>query len=213
MAFTVKIEFTEEALGLSSANPEMFEEFQASRSADAGRVEEELAAMSATERTERALTVFPKERGVPFFWDYQIKGAFKDFAKAMMRAPSSLTARDAAKKGSKIRAYRQAIDNLIFPGPRKILMCAPNGMSDAESWKPFLGRCARALRASTPQGERVSLACSETVPAGTTMVFDIECLDPDLEPYVREWLDYGKYKGLSQWRNSGKGRFLWAQVK
>jgi hypothetical protein len=26
-------------------------------------------------------------------------------------------------------------------------------------------------------------------------------------------LDYGKWKGLGQWRNSGKGSFEWAELK
>lgn len=29
---------------------------------------------------------------------------------------------------------------------------------------------------------------------------------------MREWLDYGKWSGIGQWRNSGKGRFLWAEL-
>ncbi len=29
---------------------------------------------------------------------------------------------------------------------------------------------------------------------------------------VREWLDYGRLRGLFQWRNSGKGRFEWEEV-
>ena len=32
------------------------------------------------------------------------------------------------------------------------------------------------------------------------------------EKLVREWLDYGKLRGLGQWRNSGKGRFEWKEV-
>jgi hypothetical protein len=34
-------------------------------------------------------------------------------------------------------------------------------------------------------------------------------LDESKETVVREWLDYGKLRGLGQWRNSGKGRFSW----
>ena len=30
--------------------------------------------------------------------------------------------------------------------------------------------------------------------------------------YVREWLDYGMYRGLGQWRNSGKGRMVWEEL-
>jgi len=192
----VRITFTEESLGLTSANPDLFDEFQASRSADAAKKEEEIAAQSASEKIDKATTIFPKENGIPFFWDYQIKGAFKDFCKAMNKVPKS--------KSSAIKAYKQAIDNLIFPEPRKIFISIPAGLS--------MGTCTRSLRVSGPQGERITLAKSETVPAGSTIFFDITLLDPALEPVVSEWLDYGKFKGLSQWRNSGKGRFTWEKL-
>lgn len=73
--------------------------------------------------------------------------------------------------------------------------------------------CERPLRAQTPMGERVSIAKSESVPAGATAEFEIECLDPKLEDMVRECLDYGAKRGLGQWRNSGKGRFEWEEIK
>lgn len=44
------------------------------------------------------------------------------------------------------------------------------------------------------------------------MEFTITCMDEKDLKLVREWLDYGYYRGLGQWRNSGKGRFLWAEV-
>lgn len=72
--------------------------------------------------------------------------------------------------------------------------------------------CERPLRASTPQGERVSIAKSESVPAGSTAEFEIECLDPGLEAMVRECLNYGTKRGLGQWRNSGKGRYEWEEL-
>ena len=43
----------------------------------------------------------------------------------------------------------------------------------------------------------------------STMEFDICLLDPRDRDLVMEWLDYGKYNGLGQWRNSGKGAFVW----
>lgn len=75
-----------------------------------------------------------------------------------------------------------------------------------------MGYCERPLRASTPQGERVSIAKSENVPAGSTAEFEIECLDPGLEAMVRECLNYGTKRGLGQWRNSGKGRYEWEEL-
>ena len=62
------------------------------------------------------------------------------------------------------------------------------------------------------QGERVSLACSEEIPAGATLTFSVTLLSDDHEALLREWLDYGRFSGIGQWRNSGKGRFLWEEI-
>jgi hypothetical protein len=39
------------------------------------------------------------------------------------------------------------------------------------------------------------------------------CLNNDLEAVVIEWLEYGKFRGLGQWRNSGKGRVIHEIIK
>ena len=75
-----------------------------------------------------------------------------------------------------------------------------------------MGTCQRPLRASTAQGERIALASSETVPAGAECEFTIVCLvDNDID-LVKEWLEYGQFHGMLQWRNSGKGRFVWEEI-
>ena len=71
-----------------------------------------------------------------------------------------------------------------------------------------LTNCQRPLRAQTAQGERSSLASSEEIAAGAKLEFSILVMSDDLVPAVKEWLSYGKLRGLGQWRNSGKGRFL-----
>ena len=76
-----------------------------------------------------------------------------------------------------------------------------------------MAECQRPLRAQTPQGERVSLAMSEQAPAGAVCEFKVVCLSNAHEAAVREWLDYGKWSGIGQWRNSGKGRFCWAEIE
>jgi len=93
------------------------------------------------------------------------------------------------------------VDNFIFVAPRVIRLNAAVG--------PV---CVRPLRADTMKGERVSLAASETVAAGTAFEVEITTLTPALEKLVRQCLDYGKLKGLGQWRNSGKGRFAWEEI-
>ena len=104
-------------------------------------------------------------------------------------------------KSSKIKAYKKEIDGLIFIKERYI----------PYEFEGEVGTCQRPLRAQTMQGERVSLANSETVPAGTTIEFTVQCMADHMDA-VREWLDYGALRGFGQWRNSGKGRFTWEEV-
>ena len=44
------------------------------------------------------------------------------------------------------------------------------------------------------------------------MEIEITTLTDDLMNTVIEWLDYGKFNGLGQWHNSGKGRFIWEDI-
>ena len=103
----------------------------------------------------------------------------------------------------KVADQQKEIDKLIFPEPR----CIPFDNYGE------IGVCQRPLRAQTAQGERISLAMSEEIPAGASITFDIVCLSSDHEKAVREWLDYGRFSGIGQWRNSGKGRFTWEEVE
>ena len=75
-----------------------------------------------------------------------------------------------------------------------------------------LSICERPLRAQTMQGERVALASSETAPAGSQITFDVICLSAEHAAVVREWLNYGVLRGLGQWRNSGRGKFVWEEL-
>jgi hypothetical protein len=186
----VKVTLTEEALGLASANPDLHREFVASKSADAEKVEEEMQAMPADELLEKATTVFPRlENGTPFAWDYQWKGFIKDSWGMLRRVKGSKCAAE--------KAYKKVIDGLIFPKPRQIPWTLGGPMAT----------CTRSLRAQTAQGERVSLATSETIPAGSTCMFEIVVMDAGLIPAIRECFSYGNMRGFGQWRNSGKGRF------
>jgi hypothetical protein len=192
----VRLTFTESILGTSPANEDIYREFIASKAEDAATIEEEVAALGVDMVAEKGMTVFPKlDDGTPFLYDYQIKGFFKDTCGGLRKVKGTVSAG--------IKAYKKEIDKLIFPEPRRI---------------PFLNCeridvCQRPLRAQTPQGERVSLAMSEEIPAGASIEFEIVCLHEDHEKAVREWLDYGRYSGIGQWRNSGKGRFVWEEIQ
>lgn len=187
----VIVTFTESLLGTASADPEIHREFIASKSPNAETIEQEVEAVGVDGVVAKSMTVFPREDGKPFVYDYQIKGFFKDACGMLSRVPDS--------NSKKLKAYKKVIDGLIFVGPRKILLELPDG-GKIES-------CQRPLRAQTAQGERIALANSESAPAGTTLEFEITALDKSLDSVIKEWLEYGKLRGLGQWRNSGRGRF------
>ena len=153
-----------------------------------------IKAVGADEVTEKGTTVFPRnDDGEPVIWDYQLKGFMKDACGALRRVPGTLS--------SKCKAYKKVIDGTIFVKERSVAFQLPEGGE--------VGICERPLRADTPQGARVALARSETVPAGTKIRFTLVVMNKSDWPLVQEWLDYGQFRGIGQWRNSGKGRFEW----
>ena len=198
----IRITYTEEALGTACANPEVHGEFIASKSADKAKAKEELEALDADVLLDKAITVFAKDGdGNPFWWDYQIRGYIKEFLQFKTEfSPFVVKVRGKDIKFSKW-TYKRLVDNFIFVTPRKIRLNIPR---DKE-----MGLCTRSLRATTMRGDRTALATSETVPAGTTCEFEVHCLQKELFEMLEECFDYGQFKGLSQWRNSGKGRFIW----
>ena len=198
---TVKLTFTEDILGTCPNDEDIYKNFIVDKAKAKGaeisqEVEnEELAALPTNEEIEKGMTVFPRTNdGVPFLYDYQIKGFFKDTCGMLKKVKDT--------ESSKIKAYKKEIDGLIFTEPRHIVF---------ENWDMDI--CQRPLRAQTMQGERVALAMSEQIKAGATVTFDIVCFTDSHMEAVREWLNYGKYRGIGQWRNSGKGRFEWDEIK
>lgn len=191
-----RLTFTEEILGTASNNPEIHSEYIASKAPDAKKIEEEVEAIGVEEVIEKSMTVFPRnEEGTPILWDYQIKGFIKDATGVLKRVPGT--------KASGVKAFKKEIDGLLFVFPRMIPLNMPSE----------LGTCERPLRASTAQGERVALANSETAPAGTTIDIEIQCMTKAMYDLTKECLDYGILRGIGQWRNSGKGRFRWEEIK
>lgn len=187
----IRITFIEPILGTWPADPEVAAKYIASKSPDAGTITDEIAATSVEEVTEKSMTIFPRSEDGPILYDYQIKGFFKDACGMLARVKGT--------ESSKIKAYKKIIDGLIFPEPRMIPLVLTGE----------IGNCQRPLRAQTAQGERVSLANSEELPAGTTAEFSVLLLDGGHESLILEWLDYGHLRGIGQWRNSGKGRFTY----
>lgn len=201
----VRLTFLEDILGTANADPEIHAEYIASKASDAPSKQEEIDAIGVDESIQKAMTVFPRdEEGQPIFWDYQIKGFFKDTCKMLSKVSDT--------ESAKVTTYKQIIDGLIFIKERKIpIHCSGE-----------IGTCQRPLRAQTMQGERIALANSESIPAGSWVEFTIMSLTEkntsktkgtyQFRELFTEWLDYGRLRGVGQWRNSGKGRFEWEEI-
>ena len=190
-----KITFLEPVLGTSPGNEQVYRDFIGAKAPNASTVDDEVAAIGADAVVEKGKTIFPKlDDGTPYFYDYQIKGFFKGACSGLRMVDGS--------ESSKLKAYKKVIDLLIFVKERRIPI-----QFDGE-----LNECQRPLRAQTMQGERVSLAISEQIPAGASIEFTIQDLSGKYGKTIREWLDYGQFSGIGQWRNSGKGRFTWEEL-
>ena len=198
----VKLTFTESILGTMPNNENVYSDFIATKAPDADTIEDEIAAIGVEAVDEKGRTVFPRmEDGTPFLYDYQIRGFFKGACGFLKLVNGTESKKETAKGGSMV-SFKKKIDGLIFVNERKI---------------PFhnygeISNCQRPLRAMTMQGERVSLASSDEIQAGAWVEFTIRLLCDDHEKCVREWLDFGQYNGIGQWRNSGHGRFVWEEV-
>lgn len=200
----VKLTFIDDLLGTASSDPELHETYIASKAPDALSREEEIAALGVDEAVAKGRTVFPRDAdGDPVIWNYQIRGFFKSACQALRGV------KDVKYKSSALKAYKKQIDLRIFVFPdakdrsSRGIKIHVNGE---------IGDCQRPLRAQTMQGERVAIADSEMVPAGSTIEFDILMMDPKDREMIAEWLDYGSLNGLGQWRNSGRGAFVWEEI-
>lgn len=188
--YKVTLTFTEPILGTIPKDPEVYAGYIASKAALTDeQVAEELATVEKVE--EKGWTGFHMLDGKPILYDYVLKGFFKGACGALRRVSDT--------KSAKVRAYKKIIDGLVFITPRRIPLVLPEGEG--------LGVLERPLRAQTAQGERVTLARSDTCPVGTTLSFTVTVLGQVKEVLLQEWLDYGALLGLGQWRSASWGRF------
>lgn len=202
----IKITLIEEMLGTKAANKDVFADFIASKAPDDDLRKQELD--TAEHREEAGTTVFHRDpqSGELILWDYQVKGFLKeaaDIARQCEEEPAENA--DGKRPRKKWGSARTKFDNMVFIFPRIIRL----GKKEPD------GICERPLRAQTMQGPRVSVARSELINAGTSFEVEIRLLSnsPISEAMVRQCLDYGALKGIGQWRNSGKGRFQWEEIK
>lgn len=237
----VKITFIEPVLGSLNNNPEIMREFTAAKAGDPKKADEEVAAIMAAgsklkqndgtsgggevkgeavegedieETIEKQTTVFPRNPdGTLFCWDYQWRGFFKEaFSIGTELAEHDKQAKEAMGSLSKWKA-KGAVDSLLFVAERRIAFIGPDGQPIKE-----VSQLERPLRATTMRGERVCLARSEIVPAGTSVIFTLNWLEAPnkgakpsksaiTEKAIAWALGYGALKGFGQWRGGGYGRF------
>ena len=200
----IKVTFIDDLLGSANSNPEIHSEFIASKAPDAKTREEEVAAVGAAEVAEKTTTIFPRNKdGMPIMYGYQMNGFFKEACKALR----AMTGEKCAKESIALKAYKQRID-------LEFRVYGDADFTEKEiviHTDDAIGTCQRPLRAETMQGARVALASSEQISKGAWCEMYIRC--PDIrEKVVKEWLDYGRYHGMLQWRNSGKGAFTYELI-
>jgi len=187
---TYKITFTDELLGTMPGDREIFKNFVAGK-AETMNEEAEAIPIDVEDELEKGTTVFPRTaEGKPFIYDYQIRGFFKEACKFLKKVADT--------KSSKEKAYKQKIDGMIFVKDRQNVIDVSGD----------IGICERPLRASTPQGDRVALSRSESIPEGSSVTFTVQVFAESDFKLIEEWLEYGEYHGTGQWRNAGKGRYL-----
>lgn len=193
----VSATFTEEILGTKASDKDIFDKYQASLNPTVVGHDEEMANAPETSAAASGMTIFHKDKDGRYgVYDYQVKGFIKEAAQALNRF-------DKEFRGGleKMSAFKTKISQTIFVYPRFIPFILPEGLE--------LGVCQRPLVGQTAQGQRIALAKSETVPAGTILRFNVEILSAEVEKYFPLWMDYGMRTGMGQWRNSGKGRFTY----
>jgi len=204
----IKLTFLEPVLGSSPNDEDIYTRYIGDKAPDAPSLKEEIESLGedgADIVAERGTTVFPRDvDGTPIFWSYQIEGFFKGTCGFLRTVPGTLS--------SKLKAYKKQIDGRIFV-EGDISTTNKTGRKVRINDAFPIDLYQRPLRAQTPQGERVSLACSEKIPEGANCEFNITCLIDDDTKLVEEWLDFGKRNGMGQFRNAGNGRFAWEKIE
>ena len=197
--YRVRVEFTTEVLGSTPKDQEVYTAYIAGKAALTDeQLKAELAAVDVVE--EKGWTGFlriGKDKETPALSAHVLKGFMKS-ACGMARLVKGT-------QSAKIRAYKKIIDGAVWVVPQFVPLHLPAGAHMSVNERP--------LRASTPQGERIALARSDSLPPGTWFECDISILGGLIpEKTLLEWFWLGlKFEGIGQWRGSGnKGRFMFS---
>lgn len=146
---------------------------------------------------ERGTTVFHRlPDGRMCLMNYHLLGFLKEAGKVQN-----------GKVSGGVKNLRSKVSQGIFVSPRYLVLNVPDNHG--------IDYLERPLRAETAMGPRVALARSEMLPEGTWFTCGLEVMEGELsEDVLRDLLDYGWYRGLGQWRNSGAyGTFRYELIK
>lgn len=199
-SMVVKVTVFEDLLGGANKDPNFHLKHIASGAVDGDKITEEMDALTTAETIKNATTGFSRNAaGIPIIWDYQVRGFFKEAMAAAIEVETQavMVGSTAMTKWS----ARRFVDNFLSVSPRQIPLVAV---------EPVL--CARPLRAANYKQDIQAIASSEVVAAGVTFEITIATMSSDLLQFAKAALNYGSHKGLGQWRNSGKGRFIWELI-
>jgi hypothetical protein len=148
-------------------------------------------------------TVFLRdELGRPVLRDYVIRGFLKESWRANKAIKGSLS--------KELKAGVSTIDRFLFVegagthrDKRYLVINLPYGTGTK------LPLYERPLKAQTALGPRVALASSEVIPEKSYFDFRLININPAAisQEILEEWLNYGRWVGLGQWRTGSHGRF------
>lgn len=182
-AYKLKIFFLTPVLG-SQPTRDIASEYLAKKAGFEALPEDEIEMLP--DALERGTTVFHRGKdGHPMLANYHLLGFLKESGKVQN-----------GKLTGGVKNLRAKVSQQVFISPRFLPLTLPNGGE--------IDYLERPLRAETAMGPRVALARSEMLPEGTTLECHIEVMPGEItEAALRDLLDYGFYRGLGQWRNSG----------
>jgi hypothetical protein len=191
--------FVSPLLGTVPKNKEIYRDYIQSKAAELvesgelseEELEQELETIESME--EKGWTGFHIIDGSPHLMSYMLTGFMAEACYNLRR--------DSDTKSSKIRAYKKIIRGNVFVRPRYIALQTPGDSIELDVLE-------RPLRAQTPQGERVALVRSDVCPEGTVVKFTVYTIGDDVTlDVLKEWLDFGVWRGMGQWRNADYGLF------
>jgi hypothetical protein len=207
MKMKVMLTLTTDMLGTKPANEDVASDQVIRKAGTEEQKKRELESLEEVDKSCTTVFFKDKKRGL-YINGYMFLGFLKH-AGSVFRTIDQRVQEEAGegKKSKKWGNIAGKMDDLIIVRPDEIYLgkMEPDGILE------------RPIRCNTAQGPRVSVIKSEFIKAGTKLgPIEIDVLGsagPISREMIVECLDYGERVGLGQWRNSGKGRFKWVEVK